>query len=490
MAAGEPAPDRTERLLGALVAALGGISALTFLSSAAVRLGYPFELEWLESETLQHVTRVLEGKPLHAAPAAAFAATIYPPLYAWLSALVARLTEVSFLAPRLVSALATVASGAIAARAAARLGGGARGGFIAGALLLAAYVPCGTVFDLARLDALWVFFLLAATAAEARAERVPGPGPAVASGMLLALATATKQPAVLLALGLGAALWPRARRSALLLLATWITLTAAYYAGLHLATGGWSTFYLAVVPLSVAHQTASWLHLVRDDLLRNFAPAIAILLTWTAVPRSARPGDSLSLVWRMGLFVALAMTASMRTLQGGWLNGLVPAVAFGAVLTGAIAGRVLGAAAPPARRALLAALAVQFAMLIYAPASLVPSEVDRQQGAALVERIRALPGEVWIPSHNSYAYLAGKPFLVHRDPLLDLLYSGASAFPEDLIEKLRTGSFAAVIADGAFAEPRLQQALEAGYALETRIEDAPAPLVGYRTRPALLYRPR
>jgi hypothetical protein len=479
---------RLEPLLGAATVALAALAASTFLIAAPRRLAFPYEIEWLESEILQHVARLLEGKGLFTAPSAEFAPTIYPPLYAFASTLAARGLGLGFLAPRLVSALAALATALLAAAVARRLGGSRRGAYLAACLCLATYVPCGTVLDLARLDSLWVLLLLAGAAAAERAGE--GVRRAALAGLLLALASATKQPAALLPLVLGVLLWRSSRRPAAVLLGVWAGLTALYYGSLHLATGGWSTFYLVAVPLRVPRRPAAFLHLLRDDLLATFAPAAAVLLLWGLRPRAAPLGGPLPATWWAALGVAGAMTAATRTLQGGAENTLAPLAVFGAVLVASVAGRVLRHGSPPLRLALLVALGLQLLRLVYSPASLVPGRADRERAAAFVARLRELPGAVWVPSHTSYAHLAGKPFLVHRDPLLDLHYAATEVFPDDLLAALRRGAFGAVVVDAPFAETRLQQALEEGYAPAEAVTDPPVPRVGYRTWPARVYRPR
>jgi len=478
---------RRDRWLIAIALSLAVAAAATYPITAAARLAHPYELEWLESEMLQHVVRVLDGESLHTQPTAEFAPTIYPPTYAWVSALFARLVGPRFLALRLVSVLSTLAMVVVAATVARKVGGDVRGGVIAAALVLAAHVPTGTMLDLGRIDALWVFLLLAATAVVADRETIAR---AVTGGLLLGAATATKQPAALFALVLALVLARRSLRAGITLAATWGLVTAAFYGGLHLATDGWSTIYLVLIPLRVPHLPAAFVHFVRDDLLRNFGPSIGLCLLWPLVRRADRPGGSIPLCWWAGLACAIAATTSMRTLQGGGLNTLVPLVVFGAVVTGAIAGRWLAHGPPMARTMVLLAVAIQFGMLLYDPRNLMPTPDDRRRAERFVAELQAIPGPVWVPSHTAFAVQAGKGFLVHRDPLLDLLYSGWDAFPEDLLEQLRAGRFAAVVTDGAFAEQRLEQALDAGYVQAREIIDPPRPLAGYRTTPRWLYVPR
>ena len=62
----------------------------TYLVVALFRLAHPFDLEWLEGGAVEHVRRVLSGRPIYTAPSVGFVAYTYPPLYFWVSATIAR----------------------------------------------------------------------------------------------------------------------------------------------------------------------------------------------------------------------------------------------------------------------------------------------------------------------------------------------------------------------------------------------------------------
>lgn len=492
-----PTRSTGEAALSIILIACALAAAAAFPIAASSRVVYPFEIEWLESELLQHVDRAAAGLPLYAQPSAEFSPTIYPPVYAWTAAQLRglipgpKVLPTSFFAPRLLSALSTVLLAALAAIAAFSIGRHAMGAVVAGAIVLSAQVACGTMLDLARLDPFWVLLCLMATtltAIAARPERAPAW--AIAAGLAFAAATATKQPAILFAGAAALALFRSHRRRAVALVVSWLVPAAAFYGFLHVTTAGWSTTYVLFIPLRVQHQAGSLVHFLRDDLLHGYAPAVAIVALWALVRRPSLPGSGLPLVWWSGAVAAAFGTLAMRTLQGGGLNTLLPLLAYGAVMVGGITGRVLRDAEPATRMALLVAASLQLAMQTYNPRALVPGAADRARAEALVERIRAIEGDVWIPSHTSYARLAGKPWLVHRDPLLDLLYSRWDAFPEDLLRRLRDKELGAVIVDGPFIEPELQQALEAGYTSAEAIADPPIPRTGYRTTPATVWRPR
>ena len=74
-----------------------------YLYVALRQLGYPYELEWMEGGSVEIVGRVLHGQALYVAPSLHYVPYTYPPLYFWVSALVAKMTGLSFLPLRLVS---------------------------------------------------------------------------------------------------------------------------------------------------------------------------------------------------------------------------------------------------------------------------------------------------------------------------------------------------------------------------------------------------
>ena len=76
----------------------------------SVRLGYPFEREWIDGGVADHVRRVLSGQALYVAPSAAFTPYIYTPLYYYLGGVVSLLLGDILVSLRLVSVLALIGS--------------------------------------------------------------------------------------------------------------------------------------------------------------------------------------------------------------------------------------------------------------------------------------------------------------------------------------------------------------------------------------------
>src|SRR5271157_896030 len=72
------------------------------------RMFYPYQLEWMEGAGLVQVSRLLASKTLYVPPSIDFVPLIYPPLYFYLSAGIAKIIGFGFGALRLVSFLSSV----------------------------------------------------------------------------------------------------------------------------------------------------------------------------------------------------------------------------------------------------------------------------------------------------------------------------------------------------------------------------------------------
>ena len=83
---GEATTSFRRRLLQAALVA-GALWYLgAYLVVALARINYPYDLEWMEGGTLEHVARVLGGQPLYVAPSLEFTPYIYAPLYYYVAA--------------------------------------------------------------------------------------------------------------------------------------------------------------------------------------------------------------------------------------------------------------------------------------------------------------------------------------------------------------------------------------------------------------------
>src|ERR1700680_2480458 len=75
-----------------LIASVGYVA--TYVVLVCCRLRYPFELEWLEGLSVDHVRTILAGKPLYARPSLGFTPLTYAPAYFYLGAALSRIIGV------------------------------------------------------------------------------------------------------------------------------------------------------------------------------------------------------------------------------------------------------------------------------------------------------------------------------------------------------------------------------------------------------------
>ena len=226
-----------------LAAAPLGLAVIAaYLAIALGRVTYPFTIEWLESNSLVEVHRILAGEQLYTAPTVGYVPDGYPPLYFAVSAAVAAVLGPSYLSLRLVSLVSSLVCFALLARLVQRETGSAGAGIAAAGMLAATYFATGTWFDVGRVDSLFLAFSAAALYAARRMRRTRG---AVAAGALLAAAFLTKQNglaegvAVLAVLTVG----PR-RRLAVPAALSYGALLGVSTLLLGLASHGWYLYYV------------------------------------------------------------------------------------------------------------------------------------------------------------------------------------------------------------------------------------------------------
>src|SRR5688500_2225146 len=137
------------------VVALSTLSILLVVIVAIGRIAHPYELEWLEGTMADHMLRVMSGQSIYAPPSVDFVAFIYPPLYYWLCAAVASITEPGLFPMRIVALASTLGCFGMIGWFVRRETGSVVAAIAAAGLFAAAFVPGGAWFDLARVDSLF-----------------------------------------------------------------------------------------------------------------------------------------------------------------------------------------------------------------------------------------------------------------------------------------------------------------------------------------------
>ena len=116
----------------------------------------------MEGASFLQVLRILSGHPLYTQPSIEYIPLIYPPLYFYVSALVAKIMGVGFMPLRLVSVLAFIGCLLFVYRIIELITKNNHVSLIGVGFFAATYPLSGAWFDIARVDTLFVFFCIAA----------------------------------------------------------------------------------------------------------------------------------------------------------------------------------------------------------------------------------------------------------------------------------------------------------------------------------------
>jgi hypothetical protein len=428
----------------------------------ARRVTYPYDLEWMEGGLLHHAQRIADGHGIYGPPSIDFIPYLYTPLYPGLLATAGTAFGIGYPLGRAISILSLLGIAFVAAASltgpvqraiAGPAGTGAVrptdrsvawvGVALALGLFAATYPWVEGWYDLVRADTFFLCLVTAGIHAAARWARQgsgwEGHGRVAAVAAVLGLAFFAKQTGILYVAGGGVVVlvlaWRRvptytAVAGAIGLGGTWL---------LQRATDGW--FWIYIRDIHQAHDfnpDRFWKSF--DYILWHFpamtlavgaglAAVLACAIVRRTVPIAARP----LLLW--------APVFALSTLVGavGWgtefahFNAYMPAMLHGALAAGAALPAIAACARALAPRAehprpwwlapvvlVAAGLGAQLVIARWSPRELIPTAADRAAGAALVRRIAAVDGEVWVPSHPWYGHLAGKRMYVHRMGVKDV----------------------------------------------------------------------
>lgn len=481
-----------------VLASLAAIVA--YLWVALSRIGYPYNLEWLEDTALIQVNRILHGQSLYVPPTVRFVPDGYPPLYFYLSAPLAWVLGVGYLPLRIVSFLASLATMGILYRFATRETGRRTAGLAAAGIFAAAYPVTGWWYDLARVDSLFVALCVGAVYLARFAATTKG---AAWAGAVMALSFLTKQTA--LVVGVAIAIWylvsPGRRSLGVAFCASFAGILAVTTVVLGVVSHGWYVYYVFLV---LPHQQivhSEWLDFWRVDVLAHLWPVLLVVALGAAVIVSAHmmrtrdrggarrrggtddgrrtdrvgagrtglPGvDGVPIgfyAWVVGGLVVGAWLS--RVHNGGFDNVLIPVFAAGALVGAVAAGRLdtarrlplTGAASSVAASIIgvsaWAVLVVQVGVLAWGQpySHEVPTAEDRSAGGALVRFLSKIPGQVDMPSHPAYLLMAGKAPFAHQGAVSDVVRSAGEVTADRDLERsitraIDSKSFSVVIVDG------------------------------------------
>jgi hypothetical protein len=163
----------------------------------------------------------------------------------------------------------------------------------------------------------------------------------------------------------------------------------------------------------------------------------------------------------------IGLTWIVRMSAGSWTNTLLPMYAVLAVALGLGWHRAQTKLMERPKRSGRAVMLVtylivivQFGILIYDPVPYIPVLEDLEAGEAIVDKVRAIEGEVFIPYHSYIAGLAGKKVYGHEMAIDDILKRAPKEWADRLADSIRatisSGKFEAIIIDRRFFQSEIE----------------------------------
>ena len=391
--------------------AFGALYILFFLLLAVNRSLYPFHISTLEGAAMIRVDRLFSGEKMFVEPSPDHVSFIYQPLFYYLSALTSLVFGKGYFAFRLVSILAAIGTFVLIHRTIRRETGDWFAGVIGIGFFAGTYALTRGFFDLARVDMLLAFFLMAALYFLLQ----EGKRAAWLAGLMFAGALMSKQTALLAFIPLAVQVLAFDRNRAIPLLAGAIAPVTAAIVILQGLTDGWYLYYTYTLPS--LHRTG-----LSADILDFWL--IDLLPVWIAIALSlfllVFPLSGFGNLRRYTLLLALVagyfgMTWASMINPGANLNVLIPAFGLLAVLLGFAVHRMgsLAGGLPEGYRSgttvyVYALVAAQFALLFYNPAQFWVRGADAETGRQIVAELRDAEAGTYMPFQNYLSIMAGR----------------------------------------------------------------------------------
>ena len=458
-----------------------------FLYTVISRVGYPYDLEWMEGGVLLHGHRVLHGQDLYPYPSEEYIPFIYPPLYYWMIAGVAWFTKLDYPAGRVLSIIGALLSCAAVVRALRweNISWGVT--LCGGAFFLSTYEDTGAFLDIVRADGV-LLALMAWSMVWVRMGNIR------TGALSLALAFATKHNAAIMGFPIVFWLWRSSGWRVALQFGLWSAIPALMFLGvMQWGTEGrfltyllevpahhpfvlWRLTWLASYEILSAHITFSLVGLVLIirwflQRERTFADWIGILGTCIIVSMIifAKPmegmfasfiqfkGVTAKMIGRNamgGLFcisvgmlligvwkrnrgsiasgygywilcasVAWVFSGIMRAHHGGYNNVLLPGM-WGSALCFGLLLHILWTQFPKLRWGWVVLVGGHLWWVSWNPSSLIPTSQDVLAGDRVIARLKEVEGPVFSPHAPWYPVIAGKEPSAHLIALWDIKHEG------------------------------------------------------------------
>jgi hypothetical protein len=416
---------RVSRPLAAILILAGAIPVLMLGYTVGRRIAFEYEFNHVESSMLIRVDRILDGRPLYAAPSIDYATIMYPPFYYYAASMPALALGPKLIALRLVTAVAIAAILIYVFLFVFRETRSMLFGLAAVGLYASFYAESQGLLDVGRPDTLMTAFLLAALyhSRDLESKRA-----VLLVAVCWLLGFHTKQSMLPLTAPIGLYWLAVHRLRGLALIGVLAVVGGLLTAWLSWRTNGWYFYYVFWRNLYAEHDNSMFLTFFTRDLLKPFPIAVALCVAYLLVLMHAH-------AWkRFGYYGAILAgvilgTAMLRTHIGSSHGGNI-VLALHAVLAvcaslglyavwktlkGGIGSRKSLRWTPAAVWSVLAG--AQMLLVWYRPSDFLPTPETEQAWQQLEAKVAAIPGDVYLARHNFIALRAGKNSYAHPTDL-------------------------------------------------------------------------
>lgn len=493
---------KVSTILKFLLLSLALYFVLVTFSTAFLRVGYKFELEWIEGLMLEQSTFLANTGHLYVEPTMDFVPAIYNPFYTMVAAAGVKLFGSSFLILRAISILSLIGSAILMFLIVKRITRSLWGSLLTLGIFFGSYAESGYWYDLGRVDSLHLFLLLATLACViSRKDSL-----FYASPVFALLAVMTKQSSVIMIFFVGLMLLLLRFEKGIYFIAITGLLVVASVLLLQFWSNGWYLYYTFSLPAGHAWYWPMLLGYWTDDVMDKYSFSF-YALTFLGVYcfLRARQKNYATMITGTWIVSMIALSYISRLHRGGYYNVLIPLHAGLAIAAGLAFGQFYISRQRSKLKkntmvnlAILCAAIIQLALVFYFPIDQVPTNGDRAYGNKLVTFLKRHNGDVFMSSGSYLKLYAGKGINAHVMSIDDILRSSCgdeaikSKLKKNMSDSLRTGKYSKVIISSSLLSKDLQEAIDQNYKYSRRLfSPGPnfIPVTGGRVKPELLYRP-
>ncbi|NIM13237.1 MAG: hypothetical protein GTO45_14075 [Candidatus Aminicenantes bacterium] len=386
---------------------------VVFIITSVLRIGFPYQLSWLEGAVMDHSRWILQGNQLYGPPSVDFTPFLYPPFYSYVSAFFMKIFGVHILIPRLVSLVSSMLVLVLIWRLVKYETGSNFYALVAAGFYASFYPFVRCYFDMVRVDAVFVFLMFLGVYILRTGKK---PYSIYLSAFVFYLAVFTKQQALPMVGMMGLFLLLQNFKKFLKFTLTFCLLTFITILYFQQASDGWFLFYVYKFPLSHGFRSFLITLIFRDLLLH--APVLVLIGPYLFFKAFKGKNDLRSRVVFYLFFsiAAFGISWASRAHGGGAENVLMPILLCLSVL-GAVSfwyfEQDIGAGNKKGVYFAFLLIAVHFGILIYNPLSLIPTKKHYQWNKKFVDLIASFEGDVLVTQFGYIPTLAGKKTFAH-----------------------------------------------------------------------------